>query len=96
MKRTFRNTAKRPDRRRREASGVAAKAAPARGRSKPDRLDCLDRIYRSCHILEMLGRLLESQHDERVDAETVREAGGLVGDHMKLLRSALADLEAAR
>lgn len=44
----------------------------------------------------MLGRLLESQHDERVDAETVREAGGLVGDHMKLLRSALADLEAAR
>ena len=65
-------------------------------KSKSDWFDSVDRIHQCCRTVEMLGRLLESQNDERVDAETVREAGGLVGDHMKLLRKALADLEAAR
>ncbi len=65
-------------------------------KSKPDWFDSVDRIHQCCRTVEMLGRLLESQNDERLDAEAVREAGGLFGDQMKLLRAALADLEAAR
>jgi hypothetical protein len=76
-------------------TGPRPKTKTAR-KSKPDWLDCLDRIYRSCHTLEMLGGLLGGQGDERLNAEVVREAGGLLEDHMKLLRKALTDLEAAR
>jgi len=96
MKRTSRNTAKRPDQRHRKAAGVASQAAPARGRSKPDWMDCLDRIHGCCRVVEMLGHLLEGQRGEPLVLEAVREAGGAVVDQVKELRAALTDLEAAR
>jgi len=86
----------RPDRRRREAAGVADKAAPARGQSKPDWLDGGDKIRHCCRTVEMLGHLMEGQSDEPLAAEAVREAGSTLVEQVKQVREALTDLEAAR
>jgi hypothetical protein len=65
-------------------------------KSKPDWLDCLDRIHEACHILAMLGVLMAGQGGEPLETEVVRDAGSLLKDQMKQLREALADLEEAR
>jgi hypothetical protein len=86
----------RPDQRHREAAGVAEKAAPARGRSKPDWMDCVDQIHGSCATLAMLGQLMENHGDEALEPEALREAGSMLIEQARQLRAALADLEEAR
>jgi hypothetical protein len=72
-----------------------SKPAPARERLKSARLDSLDRICRCSETLEMLGGLLAGL-GENPKVQVVREAGSLLEDQVKLIRRALADLEAAR
>ena len=76
--------------------GAAAKAAPARGRSKPDWLDCLDRIHGPADSSKCWASLMESQVTSLWTPKPLREAGSLLEEQMEQLRAALADLEAAR